>query len=51
MRKKHHYVLRNRINGDLILDPNVLGPKIEKLIPCLDPETNGHKHKHKSEHS
>jgi hypothetical protein len=41
MRKKNHYHLRNIHTGDLVLDPNELGPKVEQLISCLDSEKNG----------
>ena len=37
IRKENHYVLRKPCCG-LQLDPKLLGPKIDFLINCLDPD-------------
>ena len=38
IRKAKHYSLTNPVTDVLELDPEKLGPKLDCLIPCLDPD-------------
>jgi hypothetical protein len=38
MRKASHYKLVNPATDALELDPEKLGPKLDVVIPCLDPD-------------
>ena len=38
IRRTHHYSLINPLTDTLELDPEKLGPKLETLISCLDPD-------------
>lgn len=38
IRKRNHYKLINPDTDTLELDPEKLGPKLDVLIPCLDPD-------------
>ena len=48
MRKKNHYHLRLAVTDVLVLDPKCLGPRMELLLPALDPDfVHNKKHKKK----
>jgi hypothetical protein len=38
MRKANHYRMMDPDTDTLELDPEKLGPKLDTLIPCLDPD-------------
>ena len=38
MRRKKHYHLKHAITDALNLDPKCLGPKMDLLLPSLDPD-------------